>query len=190
MAIHRKFETISHRTPSDLNLLIREAVPSDADALIELVTHYGNNATMIPLEPGEFVPTRKDELGWISSFQQENSLLLLAEHKGQLIGNIDITGSSRRKMLHTAEMGMSVRKEFQGKGVGKELLKQAIVWAEKNRFLELLWLQVYEDNTVARKLYESIGFEISGKQKNFFHEKRGRIANVIMTLYLAKNSSR
>jgi len=189
MATNQKFDRIVLKTSSDFSFVIREANPSDADAMIELVTHYGNNADMIPLEPREFVPTRKDELAWISSFQQPNSLLLLAENKGQLIGNIDLTGNTRRKMFHTAEMGMSVRKEFQGKGVGKELLKHAIDWSNKNTFLELLWLQVYEDNAVARKMYESFGFEVCGKQGNFFHEKRGRIANIIMTLQLQKKNS-
>jgi ribosomal protein S18 acetylase RimI-like enzyme len=144
---------------------------------------------MIPLEPGEFIPTPVQELDWVQSFQNPNCLLLLAEHNGKLIGNIDLTGSSRRKMFHTAEVGMSVRKEWRGKGIGKELLKHAINWANGNTFLEVLWLQVYEDNTAARKLYESMGFEVSGKQANFFHEKRGRIANIIMTLQLKKDQT-
>ncbi len=184
-----KFEPLQRTLRDGKILIVREAVQNDAKALVELVTAYGNDADMIPLEKGEFVPTIKQEEEWIRSFSiPPNSLLMLAEIEGRIVGNIDITGSHRRKLFHTASLGISVRKEFQGQGIGKELLMAALSWCTNNEFLELIWLQVYEDNEIARKMYEAAGFEVSGKQAEFFHEKRGRVGNVLMTAYLKKGT--
>lgn len=62
---------------------------------------------------------------------------------------------------HTAELGMSVKAELRGKGVGSELVEGAKDWAR--RFgVEKLVLNVVPQNTRAIRFYEKMGFETEG----------------------------
>ena len=48
---------------------------------------------------------------------------------------------------------------FQGKGYGKEAMKQLIKIVAKEYGVDTIYLSIVEENEVARHLYESMGFE-------------------------------
>ena len=55
--------------------------------------------------------------------ESENSIFLIAEFDGELIGNIDLTGSKRFKMHHTGMIGMGIKEEWRNQGLGKILIQ-------------------------------------------------------------------
>ena len=59
------------------------------------------------------------------------------------------------------------RKDFQGKGLGKKFLKKLIDDLKHEGFLRIQ-LTVEADNDRAIKLYQSLGFEVEGRMKNWF----------------------
>jgi ribosomal protein S18 acetylase RimI-like enzyme len=76
-----------------------------------------------------------------------------------LIGAIGCTRDMRVKVRHIGHVvGMMVRDEQRGRGVGRALLDGCIAQARRSADLELLTLSVTEGNTAAIRLYEHAGF--------------------------------
>lgn len=60
-----------------------------------------------------------------------------------------------------------------GKGYGRETMEALLKYAFKDRKLNKAWLEAYGDNTVARKLYESLGFNTDGVLRQHMRRERG-----------------
>lgn len=164
-------------------ILLRSAQISDAAPLIQTVKEYLSDSDYIPQSPEEFNLTIEQEEHWIASFlERENSLLILAEFDGKLIGNIDISGHTRQMMEHTAVIGMGIISEWRNTGLGTQLMQHAIDWARENALLELLWLQVYTDNQMGLALYKKMGFQEIGVIPNFFKHDHRYYDNLTMSL--------
>ncbi|WP_158961395.1 GNAT family N-acetyltransferase [Myroides fluvii] len=166
-------------------VVIREAQPEDALALIQLIQTYLEDSEYIPLEPAEFTKTEEEGVHWITSLQTaSNSLFLLAEYEGRIIGNLDLTGHGRKALQHTAILGMGMLKEWRGCGLGTALVCQAMDWAKQQRQLELIWLQVYEENKAAIALYQKHGFTTIGIMPAFIKANHRYYNNQIMQVQL------
>lgn len=180
----KKFDSIYRVLKDGRTVLIREGAPGDAASLLATIKTYLRDSEYLPLEPEEFQLSEEDERAWIESFGvRNNSLLLVAVHEGQLVGNIDLTGGNRRATRHTAVIGMGLLKEWRGSGLGTELLRSAVNWARSNPALEKLWLQVFAGNQPGIALYRKAGFVECGIQKDFFKRGDNRYAdNITMML--------
>jgi RimJ/RimL family protein N-acetyltransferase len=87
----------------------------------------------------------------------------------ELIGIAGFVRGNRTKTRHRGEIvSMYVNPNFHGKRVGENLLRELIKSAFDSEGLESIELTVVADNASAAKLYEKIGFEIFGVQKNYF----------------------
>ena len=174
----KTFELKNKKTVS-----IRQAKISDAEKLLKCIRTYIPQSEFIPKLEQEIGLTIEQEREWINSFLiQDNSLLLVAEHKGEIIGNIDLTGSQRKIMEHTAMVGMGIIREWRNSGLGSLFIQSAIEWARRNPKLELLWLQVYSENEIGVHLYRKMGFIENGSIKNFFKKNDRYFHKLTMTL--------
>lgn len=79
-----------------------------------------------------------------------------------LIGFLTLEPTSRRKIKHVVELGMSVRHDLRGRGVGKSLLEFAETWAARNKRIEKIVLNVFSGNEAALKLYKNAGYVVEG----------------------------
>ena len=68
-------------------------------------------------------------------------------------------------MAHKVEFGVGVLKDFWGYGIGTNLLKESIQWADAND-IKKITLNVLETNEKAIMLYEKLGFEQESVLKN------------------------
>jgi putative acetyltransferase len=88
---------------------------------------------------------------------------LLACVEGQVVGHLGLhTYPLRARRRHVGDLGMSVRDEWQGQGIGTALMQATVDLADRWLNLERLELQVYTDNAPAVALYKKFGFEIEG----------------------------
>lgn len=94
----------------------------------------------------------------------DRRIFLVAELNGEIVGMITLAGSSKRKILHKAELGISVRKPYWGKGIGSALMSEALRIAKEKGFKKIQ-LEVMANNERAIKLYEKFGFELEGRKK-------------------------
>ncbi len=88
---------------------------------------------------------------------------LVAEVEHEIIGQLGLqTFPSRPRRRHVGQIGMAVRDDWQGQGVGTALLQAAVDLADKWLNLTRLELNVFIDNGPAIRLYEKFGFTIEG----------------------------
>ena len=180
-----KYPPTEHRTKKGIPITVREAQINDAAPLMQCMQSYLQSGN-IPLTNEEFQRTIEAQQQWIRNFiENENDLLLIAEAGQQIIGNIDLTTNKRTMMKHTGYIGMGIHQDWQNQGVGSIFMKELINYSIHNPTLEVLWLQVFDTNEAGKKLYQKMGFEVTGYQKRFFKNADGSyIDNVIMTLNL------
>lgn len=168
-------------------VLIREGEVADSEALMETVREYVVTSRYLIVAPNELENTVADEEKWIRELQQNpNSLLLLALHKGQVIGNLDLTGSGEEYEDQSGLITMGILQEYQNKGLGSILLREALEWARQNHQLQVLCLQVKRANKSAVRLYQKAGFKVEGKQLDLAPEEQVDYSeSIIMTLNLS-----
>ncbi|MBL9175671.1 MAG: GNAT family N-acetyltransferase [Verrucomicrobiales bacterium] len=96
--------------------------------------------------------------------ETDASLVSLVACDGEdVVGTLGLhlnPGMPRRQ--HVAELGMAVRDDWQGRGVGTALLKAALELADGWMQLRRLQLTVFVDNAPAVRLYRKFGFEVEG----------------------------
>lgn len=108
--------------------------------------------------------TMEQEEAFIESHAQSaRACLILAELDGAYIGNasFDVAGRSRRN-AHRADIGIALYQAHTGRGIGKKLFALLLQIIEGCGF-EAAELTVVEGNTRAIHMYESFGFEETGR---------------------------
>jgi putative acetyltransferase len=83
--------------------------------------------------------------------------------EGRIVGMAHVATSTRPRRKHAGAIGISVHEDWQGKGVGKELMRAIVDLADNWLNLTRLELEVYADNQAAISLYERFGFDVEGR---------------------------
>ncbi|WP_119302760.1 GNAT family N-acetyltransferase [Dongia deserti] len=150
------------RKAKRITIDVRAAEVADVDALTRLFTHRNAYAQTLQL------PLQSTEL-WRKRLAEpsDNHHALVATVNGELVGNLGLTRFTRPRRAHVGEIGMAVRDDWQGKGVGSALMKAALELADNWLGLRRLELNVYADNERAIALYRKFGFEIEGTHRAY-----------------------
>jgi putative acetyltransferase len=93
--------------------------------------------------------------------------ILVAEVKGEVVGNAGLHAAGRARRRHAGGIGMSVRDDWHGRGIGSALLQAIIDIADNWLNYQRLELTVYTDNAPAIALYRKFGFEIEGTHRRY-----------------------
>jgi putative acetyltransferase len=93
---------------------------------------------------------------------------LVACVTGEIVGELGLEMYPRApRRRHAANLGMAVRDDWQGKGVGTALMQAAVDLADRWLNLTRLELEVYSDNEPGVRLYKKFGFEVEGTLRQF-----------------------
>ncbi|CAA9398179.1 MAG: hypothetical protein AVDCRST_MAG93-10085, partial [uncultured Chloroflexia bacterium] len=92
----------------------------------------------------------------------DGNYALVACVDAEIVGSLGLHTVERPRRRHVADLGMAVRDDWQGKGVGTALMGAAIDLADNWLNIERIELTVYTDNHPAIALYKRFGFEIEG----------------------------
>lgn len=97
--------------------------------------------------------------------EKDNFRYFVAEDNGEILGYCGFLF-----VLDEAEIpNVCVKASARKQGVGKQMMQVLIEEAGKLG-IAMLFLEVRESNTAARRLYESLGFEENGIRKNFYEQ--------------------
>ena len=167
-----------------MDVIVREAVPSDAARIITYLQELSEEPDRnIPVGPGEFNMAVEEEEEFIRGHAEaDNSILLVAEAGGQIIGVMNITGGRRKALCHAGRLGITVHRDWRGKGIGTRMLEQSIGWAKGSGVLKRIQLEVYARNVDAIRLYERLGFKIEGRHPKAIYQQGEYLDEISMGL--------
>jgi RimJ/RimL family protein N-acetyltransferase len=146
---------------------IRSAQPDDAEAMLTYIRSVAEETEFFVIQPDEFPPTVEAEQAWIQEHvDHPGKLLLLADVDGTIIGNVTFEAGAFRRISHRGNLGISVAKQWRGRGVGTALLVSLLEWATENSDIEKVCLDVFATNATAIGLYQKLGFIEEGRRIN------------------------
>ena len=174
-----------------MNITIRHAEPGDYEALHAILScpRVFAGTLHLPFQSVEQVRRRIAEppAGFYS---------LVACVEGEVVGNLGLHMVDRPRRRHVGDMGMMVRDDWQGKGVGSALLEAALDLADNWLGLRRIELHVHADNDRAIALYRKFGFELEGTHRAYALRNGVYVDSLSMARLIegpritAKNSSR
>jgi L-phenylalanine/L-methionine N-acetyltransferase len=142
---------------------IRHAEPDDYEAIHRILSSPRATAgtLQLPLQSLEGVRKR------FFSETREGLYQLVACVEEEVVGHLGLETFTRPRRRHVGEIGMAVRDDWQGKGIGSALMEAALDLADNWLNLIRLELTVYTDNAAGIALYEKFGFVIEGTHRLF-----------------------
>jgi putative acetyltransferase len=140
--------------PAPIPITVRRAEPGDYEAVQRILSspRVYPGLLQLPYPSLDYWRKRMAE-------PPEGLHNLLACAEADVVGQLALhtfPNTPRRK--HAGQIGMAVREDWQGKGVGTALMQAAVDLADKWLNLTRLELDVYVDNGPAIRLYQKFGF--------------------------------
>jgi RimJ/RimL family protein N-acetyltransferase len=152
-----------HQFRNGLVLVIREAVPEDARALLDYVESISGESDFLSFGPGEFKLTEEEEAEFLQRCRDtDNQLYLVGLVDDKLVSTLTFSGGRRPRLRHSGEFGVSVRKQYWGLGIASLMVDTLIAWARESGIVKKIDLRVRTDNQRAVSLYQRKGFVIEG----------------------------
>lgn len=157
-------------TIHSLHYLIRSAVEKDAKNLSEVRLQIDGETENLEREKGE---AYIDETGFQQLIKDDtesnNNLFLVVEVNGRIVGFSRCQGNNLKRNAHKVEFGVCVLQEYWGYGIGTNLLKESINWADANG-IKKITLNVLETNVKAIMLIKNTALKWKGsfKKTNFY----------------------
>jgi L-phenylalanine/L-methionine N-acetyltransferase len=151
---------------------VRHAEPGDYEAIHCIMS--GPRATagtlQLPFQSVEHVRRR------FSESPEGLHHLVVACVEGEVVGHLGLeTLTARPRRRHVGAIGMAVRDEWQGRGVGTALMEAALDLADNWLGLTRVELTVYVDNPAAVALYKKFGFEMEGTHRRYAFRNGGYV---------------
>ena len=146
-----------------MDITVRHSEPEDYKALHGIFS--GPEAVAGTLQ----MPFPRAEM-WRERLSEppEGLYSLVACVEGEVVGSLVLeTSPTRWRMRHVGCIGMAVRDDWQGKGVGTALMEAELDLADNWLNLTRIELSVYVDNAPAIALYEKFAFEVEGTHRHF-----------------------
>jgi RimJ/RimL family protein N-acetyltransferase len=138
-------------------------------------------------EPDELTRDEAQERQRIQRYTEDaNSLLLVAEAAGAVVGSLDFTTPPLRRMRHAGRLGISVAAAWRERGVGRALLAALLEWARAHPTIEKVTLGVLATNARAIHVYELMGFVEEGRQVRAFRLGPGEYVDDVLLYQFVK----
>lgn len=81
---------------------------------------------------------------------------------------------------HVANASYIVHKEFQGRGIARQMGLESFEEAQKLGYTRMQYNQVISTNAAAVKVWEKLGFKVVGKSPDAFMHKDGTAADLLI----------
>jgi putative acetyltransferase len=162
-------------------VVVRPARPSDARSFLQMWRSVVAEQRFVRTDSVQR-STRHYRRHFRRSWEDERAVLL-AVHRGRVVGHLDISREESGATRHIASLGMAVAADWRRRGVGSALMAEAIRWACEAG-VEKVALSVYPDNDAARALYAKFGFREEGRLSGHSKKASGYRDEIVMGLWL------
>jgi L-phenylalanine/L-methionine N-acetyltransferase len=99
--------------------------------------------------------------------ERDDNFSLVACVQSEVVGHLALSVHMNPRTRHSGHLGIAVRDDWQGKGVGTQSVEACVDLADNWLGLTRLDLRVYTDNAPAIELYEKFGFKVEGTHRRF-----------------------
>ena len=141
-----------------MTITYRSARPEDAAALIDYLKTVGGETDNLTFGAEGLPISAEQERQYLERIQNDPcNRLFLALDGDRIVGDSSLNGSTRPRVGHRMELGITVLQKYWGRGVGSGLMEQMIAYA-KGLGMHSLFLKVRSDNARAKGLYRKFGF--------------------------------
>jgi putative acetyltransferase len=147
-----------------MTIIVRRTEPGDYEAVQRIFTSPNviRGTLQLPFPSVEMWRKR------LAEPPEGFTSLVACVENDEIVGQLGLhTFPQRPRRHHVGQIGMAVRDDWQGKGVGTALMKVAIDMADNWLNLTRLELGVFVDNTPGIRLYEKFGFNIEGTSVDY-----------------------
>jgi ribosomal protein S18 acetylase RimI-like enzyme len=146
-------------------ITVKQAEPNDAKALLKFSKEIFKDDKFFLTTRGEIsekLTVEKQRERIEKYLNKSGTVLLVAEAAGAIVGTSEVNKGERKRCQHVGKVGISVLEKYRGIGCGTALLKSIIKWAEEDKIIEKLSLEVFANNADAISLYKKLGFRKYG----------------------------
>lgn len=151
-------------------IIIQEAKLVDAKETVNFMNWVTGEVDFHTYGAGDFNIRPEDEERMIASFRERsNCLFLIARFQGEIIAVATLTGGVKERVMHRGTLGITVAKRFWRLGIGLQMMRMMIAYAENSQILSKLELLVHQDNIPAIRLYNKLGFFREGTIQRYFY---------------------
>lgn len=161
--------------------VIRRAAPRDAEEVIAHVNAIGAEGVHIMTERLE--RTTREERAVLRNADGKSDLYIVAVIGREIVGTANIRRGPQLKSRHTAGLGIALRKDARGVGLGIAMMQVLLGWA-RSVGIRKLTLGVFATNKAAIGLYRRLGFTIEGRLKGQVILKGRPVDEVLMAHWL------
>ncbi|MGZ6023330.1 MAG: N-acetyltransferase family protein [Rhizomicrobium sp.] len=136
---------------------IREATLDDALEVAAFMNALGDEKldTIGPRTP---LTVEQERAFLQEAIDNPRGFNLIAIDGGRVVGMVDLHAGLKAHENHAAKLGISVAKDWRGKGIGRKLMTEAIAKTRTWEGFCRIELEVVPWNPNAIALYESLGF--------------------------------
>lgn len=112
-----------------------------------------------------------------------SGLFLVAVVDGKIVGTADFRRGAASKNRHVAQLGLALRKDARGVGLGTAMMEMGIDWA-RSVGIRKLRLGVFATNRPALALYRRLGFVREGRLRREVVLNGRPVDEILMALWL------
>lgn len=150
------------------NLVIRGAVPEDAEALLDYLNRVGGESDNLLFGENEMqIPVERERTLIEMIGQSPRDCMLVGLDGAEIVAVASLQGNGRPRIAHRGSIALSVRKSHWRRGVGTRMMEALLEFAD-GAGISVLELEVRTDNVRAIALYERMGFTVAGTYRKFF----------------------
>jgi RimJ/RimL family protein N-acetyltransferase len=145
-------------------MIIRRVEPKDSERFLNMLKQLDNETNNMMYEPGERKITIAEMESNIKNTVNSNSLTLVAEENGIIVGFLSAERGFANRVKHSAYIVIGILKDYRCKKVGGKLFEVMEKWALESNITRLE-LTVMTHNEGAIHLYKKMGFKIEGMKE-------------------------
>lgn len=162
-------------------LVVRSLEKADAPQVVPYMSSMYAESAFLTRYSDEWKMSIEDEATFLESAEKAGNKLMLGGFLGpDLVALCDFSPvGSAYKIAHRCQIGISVAKIQQGKGIGSLLMESLISSAKLTGFSQME-LEVVTSNNAAIRLYEKFGFQRVGNIPCGFRYKEGYFEDLLL----------
>jgi RimJ/RimL family protein N-acetyltransferase len=143
-------------------LLVAQAGVEDAKILLKHTRQVAGESDFLKAGPGERTLTARLQAAFLNRLQTQHlGFILKGERGGRLVAVLTVVRPQQPRLHHRAELGLTVRADHWGQGIGHGMATLGIRLAQAQGVRKLN-LSVRADHQRALRLYRSLGFKREG----------------------------